>query len=275
MTAPANHTTTGAGRGNPLKEAMERGGVPIVLWLTTPWPSVAEIAGAAGADGVLIDLEHVSHGVQEAEHAIRAADVAGISAIVRTPSIDPATVSRILDAGAHGVIFPHVDTAADAELAVRCCRYPPRGARGWGGAHTRYARWQGGYARDYFSGEREGHGVYSPEYIAGADGGILNVMLIETVRGVENVDAIVSTEGVDAAVFGWGDYAVEVGFDQDRCRAASAAVNAACRRHGVGLGLSAGDDAYPGCFVIAGIDSLILSAGIEAAIAKARGRVNA
>jgi 2-keto-3-deoxy-L-rhamnonate aldolase RhmA len=265
---------TEAARRNPLKEAMQRGDAAVVLWVTTPWPGVTEIAGAAGADGVLVDLEHTSFSVPEAEEAVRAADAAGISAVVRTPSIDPATVSRILDAGAHGVIFPKVETADDAALAVRCCRYPPRGERGWGGAHTRYNRWTGGYARDLFGGGGE-RGVYSPEYVAEAEDRVLKIVLIETVRGVENADAILATEGVDAAIFGWGDFSVECGFDEDQCVEAAEAVSTACRRHGVALAVSGGSEAPPGGFVIAGIDSLILSAGIAAAIAKARGTVTA
>ena len=265
---------TAAARRNPLKEAMERGEPAVALWLTTPWPAVAEMAGAAGALGVLVDLEHVSHDVLQAEEAIRAADAAGISAIVRPSSIDPPAVSRLLDAGAHGIVFPKVETAADAELAVRSCRYPPRGIRGWGGAHTRYARWQGGYAKDLFGGDGD-RGVYSPEYVAQADARVLKVMLIETELGVQNADAIAATEGVDAVIFGWGDYSVESEFDEDRCREASDTVTAACDRHGVALAVSGGSEMPPGGFIIAGIDSLILSNGIAAAIAKSRGAVPA
>ncbi len=258
---------------NPLKEAMERGEHAVALWVTTPWPGVVEIVGAAGADAVLVDLEHTSFGLLEAEEAIRAADAAGISAIVRTPAIDAPTVSRILDAGAHGVIFPKVETAEDARRAVRCCRYPPRGDRGWGGAHTRYNRWTGGYAKDLFGGDGP-RGVYSADYVAEADARALKVMLIETLRGIENADAIIGTEGVDAVIFGWGDYSVETGFDEQACRDGADVVAAACEKHGVALAVSGGE-APPGGFVIAGIDSLILSAGIGAAVAKARGAVAA
>lgn len=264
---------TDAARRNPLKAAMEARQPAVALWVTTPWPGVVEICGAAGADAVLVDLEHTSFDLPEAEEAIRAADAAGISAIVRTPVIDAPTVSRILDAGAHGVIFPKVETAADAELAVACCRYPPRGLRGWGGAHTRYNRWTGGYAKDLFGGSGA-RGVYSADYVAEADARALKVMLIETMRGVENADAIIATEGVDAVIFGWGDFSVESKFDEDRCREAAAVVAAACEKHGVALAVS-GDEAPPGGFVIAGIDSLILSSGIGAAVAKARKAVPA
>ena len=266
--------TTAPVAGNPLKEAMARGERPIALWQTTPWPAVAEIAGAAGAQGVLVDLEHVSYGIGDAEAIIRAADAAGISAIVRPPRIDESIVSRLLDAGAHGIIFPRVDTRADAERAVACTRYPPRGQRGWGGAHTRYARWQGGYARDHLADcGLSGHGVYSPEYVAQADAHQLTVALIETRRGVENVEEILDVEGFDAVIFGWGDFSVEVGFNETGCGEAAAAVRAAVRARGLALGVSTGDESWPGCFTIAGIDSLILSSGIAAAVQRARSTV--
>jgi 4-hydroxy-2-oxoheptanedioate aldolase len=266
MTADANGATW-ATRRNPLKEAMERGDPAVVMWATSPWAAVPEMLGIAGAHGVLLDLEHVSHGVAEVEPLIVAADAAGISAGVRTPRIAPDIVSRILDAGAHGMIFPHVEDAADAELAVRCTRYPPLGQRGWGGAHTRYAKWQGGYARDLSA---RGEGVYSPEYVERANAGVLRVMLVESVRGVENVEAIAAVEGVDAIVFGWGDFGVEVGFDEARCEQAARAVHDACRPRGVGLGVPDGDQGYPGCFTIAGIDTLLFSAAVKAAVGKAR-----
>lgn len=262
---------TAVPRANPLKEAMARGEPAIALWQTMPWAGVAEIAGAAGAYGVLVDLEHVSHGIAEAEAIIRAADAAGISALVRPARIDESLVSRLLDAGAHGIIFPRVDTRRDAERAVACTRYPPRGLRGWGGAHTRYARWQGGYARDYLAdGALSGHGVYSPQYVLEADAHQLTVALIETRRGVRNVDEIVSVEGLDAVIFGWGDFSVEADFDEHECREAAAIVRAAVRARGLALGVSTGDEGWPGCFTIAGIDSLILSSGISAAVQRAR-----
>lgn len=260
-------------RRNPLQEAMRAGEAAVALWVTSPWTPVLEILGAAGADGALIDLEHVSHGVEEAERMIVAADAAGISAVVRPPAIDATLVSRLLDAGAHGIVFPRVGDAATAERAVACTRYPPAGLRGWGGAHTRFAMWQGGYATDHFDGRRSDPGVYRAEYVEAAERQTLVIVLIETLQGVENAPAIIATEGVDAVIFGWGDLAVEVGFDQERCREAAAAVIGECRRRGVGVGISPGQDFFPGCFTIAGIDTLLMSAALEGAVRTARATV--
>lgn len=262
-------------RRNRVKEAMADGAPALTMWVTSPWPAVPEILGVAGVDGVLLDLEHVSHGVAEVEPLIVAADAAGVSAIVRTPANEPALVSRILDAGAHGVIFPHVEDAAAARRAVACTRYPPDGSRGWGGAHTRYAKWQGGYARDRFRGESDEPGVYTQEYVERAHEHVLVILLIESVAGVEAVEAIAAVDGADALIFGWGDFAVEVGFDEERCNAAARRVHAAARAAGIGLGVSPGDDRYPGCFTIAGIDTLLMSAALGGAVERARSKVEA
>jgi 2-keto-3-deoxy-L-rhamnonate aldolase RhmA len=260
-----------ATRRNRFQEELAAGRPPVAMWVTSPWPAVPEILGAAGIDGVLLDLEHVSHDLDHAERLIVAADAAGISALVRPPGIDRALVSRILDAGAHGIVFPHVDDADDARRAVSCTRHPPAGTRGWGGAHTRHALWQGGYAGDLLTGGGSGGpGVYTRAYVDTAAAGVVKLMLVESARGVANVAEIAAVDGVDGVIFGWGDFAVECGMDASRCREASATVYAACREHGVGVALSAGDAFYPGCFAIAGVDSLLMSEALAAAVTAAR-----
>src|SRR5262249_44689171 len=155
-------------------------------------------------------LEHTSHSLEHAEQQIVACDAAGISAVIRPPRIDHTLISRLLDAGAHGIIFPMVDDAETARRAVACLRYAPDGSRGWGGAHTRFAMWQGGYAIDVMGGRGE-LGVYTPEYRAAANAQALAIVLIETLEGVANAEEILAVDGIDAVIFGWGDIAAEVG----------------------------------------------------------------
>lgn len=258
-----------AHRRNRFKEALLDGLPAVAMWVTTRWSGTIEVLGASGADAAFIDLEHVSYGIAEAERLIVSCEAAGISPIVRPSGIDSDDASRILDAGAHGLVFPQVETEEQARLAVSCLRYPPEGVRGWGGAHTRHAVWDGGYSADFFAGRLESAGVYSREYVEKASDAMA-IMLVETARGVENIDAIVSVPGVDAVVFGWGDYSVEVGFDVALSRAAAATVYAACRRNGVGVALSPGDEFYPGCFALAGVDSTHMGAALRAAVDRAK-----
>jgi 2-keto-3-deoxy-L-rhamnonate aldolase RhmA len=259
-----------AHRRNRFKEALADGRPAVAMWVTTPWIGTIEVLGASGADAAFIDLEHVSYGLAEAERLIVSCEAAGISPIVRPSGIDPDDASRILDAGAHGLIFPQVETEEQARLAVSCLRYAPAGARGWGGAHTRHAVWDGGYSADFFAGRLESAGVYSREYVEKAESDAIAIMLVETVRGVENIDAIVSVPGVNAVIFGWGDYSVEVGFDAAACRAAAAKVYAACKQKGIGLAVSPGDEFFPGCFAIAGADSMHMSGALRAAVERAK-----
>jgi 2-keto-3-deoxy-L-rhamnonate aldolase RhmA len=252
-------------RRNRFKEALADGRPAVAMWVTTTWPGTIEVLGASGADAAFIDLEHVSYGLVEAERLIVSCEAAGISPIVRPPGIDSDTVSPILDAGAHGIVFPQVETEEQAALAVSCLRYAPNGVRGWGGAHTRHAVWEGGYAGDVFAGKATS-GVSSRDYVEKAEADAIAIMLVETVQGVENIDAIAAVPGVGAVVFGWGDYSVAVGFDAAACREASAKVYDACKRNGVGLALSAGDEFYPGCFWLAGVDSLHMGAALRAAV---------
>lgn len=253
-----------------------RAGEPATAaWVTMAWPHTPELLGAAGVDAAFIDLQHVSYGLAEAQAMILAAEVAGVTPLVRPTRVDRDEVSRILDAGAYGLVFPDVEDADTARAAVRTLRHPPRGDRGWGGAHTRYAGWQGGSAYREVSGEtaETGPPVHHPDFLARAED-VLCVVIVESVRGVENVDDIVAIEGLDGVVFGWGDFSVEVGFDRLRCEDAAERVYAACRHRGIGVALpysEAGRERfYPGCFSIVGVDTLMFSAGVRSAVGGAR-----
>lgn len=264
-----------ARRTNRFREALAAGRRAVAMWVTTPWIGVIDVLGAAEVDAAFIDLEHVSYGLEEAEHLIVACEAARVSPVVRPSGIDPDEVARILDAGAQGIIFPQVETVEQAELAVRCLRYPPRGVRGWGGAHTRYAVWGGGYAADFFAGRLPAAGVYCREYVEKAEGDALVVLLVETVAGVERIDHIAAVPGIDAVIFGWGDYSVEVDFDSARCRRAADAVHRACRRRGVGVALAPGEEFYDGCFGLAGVDSMHMSSALTAAVGRTRADLRA
>jgi 4-hydroxy-2-oxoheptanedioate aldolase len=253
---------------------MAAGERPLLMWTTLAVPEIPEILGTTALDGVILDLEHTSYGLSEVEELIRAADVAGLTALVRPPAAEPPLVTRILDAGAYGIVFPMIEGRSAAELAVSCMRYPPRGRRGWGGAHTRHARWQGSYAGgETRPGSAMLGSIYSKEYVDKAEANLLTILIVETKRGVDTIDEIVSVEGIDAVVFGWGDFSLENGFDWPRSHDAALRVYETCRRSGIGCALTPGselgDDFFPGCFYVVGIDSLIISSALAQAVEKA------
>lgn len=253
-------------RTNRFKGLLREGGPATAYFATIPWPPGLEIAGAYGMDAAIIDLEHSAIGLQTLEHLVAAAQSRGMTPLVRPPGMDVVMIGRILDLGAEGILFPHVETVEHAIAAARSMRYPPAGTRGWGGAHTRYALWQGRSVLD--GGLPEDRGVYSAEFVSRADAELVFGLLIETEAGVDAIDAILEVAEPDFVMFGRGDFSVEVGFDSDACDAAFEVVYHASRRRGIGLSLAPSQAGrfYPGCFATVGLDALWLSAGIEQAV---------
>src|SRR5581483_12275576 len=127
--APLRPAVTGGARyrdpimANPFKERMQRGEVVVVVNPDHPSPSLTEFVAGLGVDGVFIDCEHGMATVERVQEMCRAARVAGVQAIVRPESNADYLITRYLDAGANGVMVPHVDTADAARAIVRAVRY--------------------------------------------------------------------------------------------------------------------------------------------------------
>jgi 2-keto-3-deoxy-L-rhamnonate aldolase RhmA len=267
-------------RRNRLKEMLGEGKPALVMWQTLGYPEIPEMLGTTKLDAVIIDLEHASYGIQEVEGLVRACDAVGLSALVRPPSADNALVTRLLDAGVFGIVFPMIQSAEDAAHAVSCMRYAPRGGRGWGGAHTRHARWQGVYAgtESEPGAGQEIPSVYSREYVEKSEADLLTILIVETEQGVNAIDEIVTIDGVNGVIFGWGDFSLQNGFDWPRSREAAEHVFERCRAAGVGCALTPDSQLrtsfFPGCFYVVGIDSLIISLALADAVTRARREVD-
>ena len=108
---------------NPFKEKLKRDEVVVVLNPDHPSPSLTEFVAMLGFDGVFIDCEHGMATIERVQEMCRAARVAGVQSIVRPESDAPFLVTRYLDAGAGGVMVPHIDTAAAARQVVETVRY--------------------------------------------------------------------------------------------------------------------------------------------------------
>jgi len=119
-------------------------------WITLGHPAIAEIMANAGFDWLAIDLEHSVITIREAEELIRVIDLSGVIPLVRLTSNSSDLIKRVMDAGAHGVIVPMINTPKEAEMAVRSVKYPPLGERGIGLARAQkygpgfdsYINWQ-------------------------------------------------------------------------------------------------------------------------------------
>ena len=115
-----------------IKEKLKQNKLTIGTWLTMAHPSIAEIMCKTGFDWIGIDLEHTSITHREAEDLIRVIELCGSSPLVRLTSVTHDQIKRMMDAGAHGVIAPMINSKSDVEKVISGVYYPPRGTRGMG-----------------------------------------------------------------------------------------------------------------------------------------------
>ena len=183
-----------------------------------------EIAGRAGFDWLLLDLEHGAGDQSELMHQLQAAGAADTPAIVRIAWNEPWRFKRVLDAGAAGVMVPWVSTPEEATAAAEAMRYFPDGIRG---AAT-LIRANG------FSRNRD-------EYLEAANDNLLTVVQIETRQAVDNAAAIAAVAGVDVLFVGPFDLSIGLGirgeFDHPRFTAALDQVVAGAQAAGKAAGI--------------------------------------
>ena len=167
--------------------------ISIGSWIQLGHPAVAEIMASAGFDWLAVDMEHSTISLREAEELIRIIELKNVVPLVRLASNNPEHIKRIMDAGAHGVIVPMVNTSEEARTAVSAVKYPPEGSRSIG-----LARAQGYGPRflEYFNWQRENS---------------LVVVQIEHINAVDNLEAILTVKGVDAYIVGPYDLSGSLG----------------------------------------------------------------
>jgi len=209
---------------NALKQIWATGGTAHGAWLGIPDSMVAETIGSLGFDYLCIDMQHGLADYTRALGILQALGRSSAAAIVRVPWNEPGIIGRMLDAGALGVIIPMVNTVAEAEAAVRACRYAPAGARSWG--PTRAARL---------------HDEYSTE---AANSAVACIPMIETAAAVGAIDEILAVDGIDAIYIGPADLSITYGLQPagDNPGVFAEAIEtvlAACERHGVVPGIHA------------------------------------
>jgi 2-keto-3-deoxy-L-rhamnonate aldolase RhmA len=180
----------------------------------------AQIAKTCGFDWLFIDCEHSAMDLDMAAQISAAALAVGVTPIVRVAGFEHWQASRLLDNGAQGIVFPHVDTPSDAKRVADACRFPPVGKRSMGGGLQ-----QTGFASMPIG---ETARVVNEETIV--------VVMIESPQGVANCEAIAAVPGVDALLIGTNDLCFEMGmpgqFNDPKVAEAYKKVIAACRKHG-------------------------------------------
>ena len=183
---------------NKVREALETKGRAIGTFIQMRNPEACQVAGAAGFDFVIIDMEHGSIGFDAMVDMVRAAESQGASPVVRVPDGSPWIIKKVLDAGAAGILVPQIRTAEDAARAVQAAHYETKGIRGScpcirASRHS-IVDWQ--------------------EYRAWSDKNVMVWPIIETVDAVANIEAILDT-GVDAIHPGPFDLSMNMGLNGD------------------------------------------------------------
>jgi 4-hydroxy-2-oxoheptanedioate aldolase len=179
---------------NVLKQRLDRGDNLFGCWIETGSPVIVEILGLQGFDFLVLDLEHGQGDLKDLVDMLRAAKSVGCACIVRVPWNDPVMLKRVLDCGADSLMIPCVETAAEAEAAVRACLYPPRGTRGYAASAVRASN----YGAD-------------ADYMRLAHEQMLIILQVESATAAANAGAIGRVDGVDMVFIGINDMAGSIG----------------------------------------------------------------
>ncbi len=205
---------------NPAREKLESGALALgfsVRLLRTV--EVAPMARAAGYDWLWLDCEHGTLSLEAAAQIAVAALEAGIAPLVRVPNGEYSLATRILDNGALGIVIPHVDTADEAREVVQKLKYPPAGHRSIGGIGPHYGL----------------RALKVGDAAAAMNAANLTIVMLETPRAIEDVEAIAAVPGIDVLLIGSNDLCAEMGipgeFTHDRLSDAYRRMIEACRKH--------------------------------------------
>ena len=123
-------------RENKVKTALRENRLALGTYVTFADPQIVEIIGLAGYDAAFIDMEHTTFDLGLVTEMIRAADLVGVTSMIRIPGNDEHLILRLLDAGAEGIIIPHIDGLEGAKRAVEAVRYAPMGGSRRSRRHT-------------------------------------------------------------------------------------------------------------------------------------------
>ncbi len=209
---------------NHVKDKLHRGEVVASMTVRlVRGVEIARIAATAGFDSLYVDMEHSSHSLETTGQICMVALEAGVTPFVRVPGV--AEVQRVLDAGALGIIAPHVCSAAEARDYVRAAKFPPLGERSAAGPLPHF------HYRTFPAAEAD----------AALNAATTVMVQFESDEAIAKADEITAVEGVDMVMIGSNDLLADWGltgqYAHPRLRQAYAATIAACRKHGKHVGV--------------------------------------
>ena len=175
---------------NELKWRLKAGEQAYGLWMTIESPIVTELLSTLGFDYFVFDTEHSPLDIYQSQTLMQAMRDEGTTPIVRVWWNDLVAIKRALDIGAYGVVIPWVNNKEQAEIAVKACRYAPTGLRGCGPRRA---------------------SLFDPDYYETVEKELLIIVQIETREAVENIEDILSVEGIDVSYIGPADLSASHG----------------------------------------------------------------
>jgi len=207
-----------------IKERLKNNEAVHGCWINMGSPVSSEIVGSAGFDWVLIDLEHGVGSEPSLIYQLQALEGTGTTPIIRVESIEIARVKRVLDMGANGIMFPQIQNAEEAALAIYNMYYPPKGRRGLA-KMIRATK----YGTDF------------ENYFVNAKINLLGVIQIETLESLNHLDEIAAIDGVDVLFLGPSDLSLALGilgrWDHPDFIQAVEAIGRAARKAGKAAGV--------------------------------------
>jgi len=254
-------------RANKIREIWNTGGAVVNGWLAIPSVISAETMAHQGWDSLCVDTQHGVVDYQDAVGMFAAISTTDVVPIARVNWLDPGIIMKMLDAGAYGIICPMISTPDQAEKFIGACRYPPRGYRSFGPIR---ALLYGG-----------------PDYAKHANDTVIPFAMIETAEALDNLDEILSVEGLDAIYVGPADLSLALGCTPKLDQTEKPVVEAIdlivrkAREHGVVAGLHNGSPEYAVKMIENGYqfvsiqsDSRLMATAAGAAVAAVRSGVS-
>lgn len=243
-------------RPNKIKQMWRDGKYVTLGWLSISHGFTAEVMARQGFDALCVDLQHGTSEMNSVLPMLQAISQTDTTPFVRVAWSEPAAIMRALDLGAYGIIVPLVNTAAEAAMAVAACRYPPVGMRSSG--PVRAIQYGGS------------------DYQAKANDEIIVMAMIETKEGIENLEAICATPGLDAVYIGPADLSFALGMaprgdNPDPLHLATCdRILAAAHKAGIKAVMHCASAAFAAGAVKRGFDMVMLTSDLSCMMAGAR-----
>jgi len=246
-------------RPNKIKQ-MWRDGKPATMgWVSVSHSFTAEIMARQGFDSLCVDLQHGTNEMGDVLPLLQAISQTETVPFVRVAWNEPADIMRALDLGAYGIIVPLVNNADEAAKAVAACRYPPVGMRSSGPVRASHYGGAG--------------------YQAKANDEIIIMAMIETKEGIENLEAICATPGLDAVYIGPADLSYALGLEPrgdnpdpvhlETCNR----ILATAHKHGIKAVMHCASGAFAADAVKRGFDMVMLTSDLACMVAGAQAQL--